>query len=72
MGAGRIAGATLAVSYDDGVTWKRVALTGKPGSWKASLTYPKQANRYVSLRATVWDTKGNKATQEVIRAYGLR
>jgi subtilisin family serine protease len=72
VGAGRIVGATLAVSYDAGRTWRPVSLSGGPGSWKATLTYPQQASRYVSLRASVWDSKGNKATQEVIRAYGLR
>ncbi|WP_426560651.1 S8 family serine peptidase [Angustibacter sp. McL0619] len=72
VGAGRIAGGRLAVSYDEGKTWRSVPLNGRPAHWTANLTYPKNASRYVSLRATVWDSKGNTATQEVIRAYGLR
>jgi hypothetical protein len=70
-GAGRIAGAALSVSYDDGVTWLPASLTGGAGGgWSASFVAPRDG--YVSLRARAWDSAGNAVTQEVIRAYGLR
>ncbi|WP_433293913.1 S8 family serine peptidase [Actinoplanes sp. CA-030573] len=65
-GAGTIAGATLSVSFDDGVTWRPVPVAGGV----ASFTAPHHG--FVSLRARAWDTRGNAVTQEVIRAYGLR
>jgi subtilisin family serine protease len=71
VGAGRIAGATLSVSYDDGVTWRPASLAGRAGSgWTASFVAPRTG--YVSLKARAWDSAGNTVTQEVIRAYGLR
>ncbi|MCU7729317.1 S8 family serine peptidase [Actinoplanes sp. KI2] len=71
VGAGRIAGATLSVSYDDGVTWRPAALSGRAGGgWSASFVAPRAG--YVSLRARAWDSAGNAVTSEVIRAYGLR
>ncbi|WP_433364675.1 S8 family serine peptidase [Actinoplanes sp. CA-142083] len=66
VGAGKIAGATLSVSFDDGVTWRPAALTGGTASFMAP------RNGYVSLKARAWDSAGNAVTQEVIRAYGLR
>lgn len=69
---GEVEGASLQVSYDDGKSWDAVALRGRTGSWHATLRYPDNPARYVSLRATAWDSKGNRATQTVIRAYGLR
>ncbi len=71
VGAGRIAGAALSVSYDDGATWRPVPLAGsKGGDWTASFVAPR--NGFVSLKARAWDSAGNAVTQEVIRAYGLR
>ncbi|MDX6312731.1 MAG: hypothetical protein QOF44_2195 [Streptomyces sp.] len=70
-GAGRIAGSTLAVSYDDGATWHRVSLTkAAGGGWTAEFTAPDHG--YVSLKATAWDTAGNSISQEITRAYGLK
>jgi hypothetical protein len=70
VGAGAIAGATLAVSYDDGTTWQPVPLTAAGTGWAASFTAPRIG--YVSLKATAWDSVGNRVEQEVIRAYGLK
>ncbi|MFD5813374.1 S8 family serine peptidase [Streptomyces sp. NPDC127038] len=69
-GAGKIQGATLSVSYDDGTTWQPVKVTGKSGTWTACYEAPHHG--YVSLRAEGWDDAGNRITQEVIRAYGLK
>lgn len=70
VGAGKIQGATLSVSYDDGITWKPVKVTGKSGTWTACYDAPHHG--YVSLKAEGWDDAGNRITQEVIRAYGLK
>ncbi|MFF3446240.1 S8 family serine peptidase [Streptomyces sp. NPDC002667] len=69
-GAGKIQGATLSVSYDDGTTWTPVETKGKSGTWSACYEAPHHG--YVSLRAEGWDDAGNRITQEVIRAYGLK
>ena len=68
VGTGRIAGATLQVSTDDGHTWRPADLTRSGSGFTAAFDAPNHG--YVSLRATAWDTAGNKITQEVIRAYG--
>jgi hypothetical protein len=69
VGAGSIAGATLAVSFDDGRSWRTVAVVRVGSSWRAVFTAPQSG--FVSLKATAWDTRGNRITQEITRAYGL-
>lgn len=71
VGAGRIRGATLAVSYDDGRSWRPVHLERTAdGTWTAQFDAP--ARGHVSIKASTWDDRGNKITQEVTRAYGLK
>jgi hypothetical protein len=74
VGAGAVRGVTLALSYDDGATWKPLWLSRtSSGGWKATVSYPRSARGgYVSLRATARDDRGNRVEQEIIRAYGLR
>ncbi|MEU6703149.1 S8 family serine peptidase [Streptomyces wuyuanensis] len=72
-GTGRITGATLEVSYDDGATWHTVRLDRERGAraaWEASLTVPKGAG-FVSLRASASDDRGGSVKQEIIRAVGV-
>ncbi len=69
---GDIAGGKLSVSYDAGKTWTPLTLTGGPGNWQASVTYPDNPAQWVSLKATAWDDAGNRSSQTIIRAYGLR
>jgi hypothetical protein len=71
VGAGKVAGGTLSVSYDDGKSWHRVDLTqaGAAGHWTAGFDAPDRG--FVSLKATAWDNAGNSISQEVTRAYGL-
>lgn len=69
-GTGTVTGATLAVSFDDGATWTNVALVREGTGWAASFQAP--ASGFVSLKASAWDSAGNKITQEITRAYGLR
>ncbi|MEU6276253.1 S8 family serine peptidase [Streptomyces populi] len=70
VGTGRIQGAALSVSFDDGATWKPVKLSGRSGTWTACYDAPHHG--FVSLKAEGWDDAGNRITQEVIRAYGLK
>jgi subtilisin family serine protease len=70
VGTGRILGMTLDVSFDDGATWRPAQLSRAADGWSADFQAPNQG--YVSLRASAWDSAGNKITQEVIRAYGLQ
>jgi hypothetical protein len=69
VGTGRIVGATLDVSFDDGATWQPAQLSRAGDGWSAD--FQALHGGYVSLRASAWDSAGNKITQEVIRAYGL-
>jgi hypothetical protein len=71
VGTGRLMGASLSVSFDDGKTWHKVDLSkSSTGAWTTTFSAPSRG--FVSLRASVWDSVGNKITQEVVRAYGLR
>jgi hypothetical protein len=74
VGGGAVQGVTLALSYDDGATWRPLGLTrASSGGWRATVTYPRAARGgYVSLKATARDDAGNRVEQEIIRAYGLR
>ncbi|WP_417898005.1 S8 family serine peptidase [Bacillus haimaensis] len=68
---GNVENATLEVSFNEGKTWKKVKLTREGDSFTTSIQNPKNA-KFVSLRASAWDDEGNKITQEIIKAYGLR
>ena len=71
-GAGKVTDATLEVSYDDGATWKRADLAREgTGSWSATVRIPARVT-HLSLRATASDDAGNRVTQEVVRAAGVR
>lgn len=71
-GAGTVTGATLEVSYDDGATWKRVDLSPDgTDAWVGPVRIPARAT-HLSLRATATDDAGNRVTQEVVRAAGVR
>ncbi|MFF4754099.1 S8 family serine peptidase [Streptomyces sp. NPDC002514] len=71
-GTGRLGGGTLDVSYDDGTTWRPVALTAGPGAARhGTLTVPRDAV-HVSLRATARDDQGGSVTQEIVRAVAVK
>ncbi len=59
---------TVEVSFDDGRTWRRAALSGD----RVTVPAGGAAGGYVSLRATAADLTGNAVTETVIRAYALR
>ncbi|MGD6873807.1 S8 family peptidase [Sutcliffiella horikoshii] len=71
IGYGNVDGATLEVSFNEGKKWKKVKLNRNGDMFTASITNPKSA-KSVSLKASAWDDQGNKITQEIIKAYGLR
>jgi subtilisin family serine protease len=62
------------VSFNDGGTWKRVAVAGTGGAFTGSVWHPKLPNTtgFVSLRYEITDTAGGKLEQTVIRAYALK
>jgi subtilisin family serine protease len=65
---------TLSVeaSFDDGRTWRPVAVTlDQAAGGTATIAHPPGA-RYVSLRAGATDSAGATVTQTVIRAYRIR
>lgn len=69
---GKLEGATLEVSFNEGESWKKLKLERTANDrWTAKIDNL-NSNKYVSLRATAWDDQGNKISQEVIKAYGLR
>jgi hypothetical protein len=71
-GAGTVTDATLEVSYDDGATWQRVDLAPDgDDSWAGTVRIPAGVP-HLSLRATASDDAGNRVTQEVVRAAGVR
>ena len=63
-GVGRIRSLTVEVSYDDGVTWRRVQLA----NGRALLVHPR-GEGFVSFRARAADSAGNTVEQTIIRAY---
>lgn len=71
-GYGTIEGATLQISYDEGATWQEVNLeaTGND-TFKTNFRTHRNATS-VSIKATAWDSEGNRIEQEIIRAFGLQ
>ncbi|MET0991207.1 MAG: S8 family serine peptidase [Lacisediminihabitans sp.] len=72
VGAGSFGKPTVALSYDDGATWRSATVSRGPnGSW----TVPVEAllhTKFVSIRTDLADSKGNAVSQTVIRAFGVR
>ncbi len=71
-GNGKIDGATLEVSFNEGKSWNKVKLVREGNGWTADIKNPSKPGSFVSLRASAWDDAGNTITQDVIKAYGLR
>ncbi|MEV5970907.1 hypothetical protein [Streptomyces sp. NPDC051921] len=67
-GTGALGGNRLEASYDEGVTWTKVALDGRG---RGELRVPAGAGP-VSLRAGASDDRGGSVTQEIIRAVGVK
>ncbi|MGG4491119.1 S8 family serine peptidase [Metabacillus idriensis] len=71
IGYGNVDGAAIEVSFNEGKSWKKVKLTRDHDKFTATIQNPKNAES-VSLRTSAWDNAGNKISQEIIKAYGLR
>jgi hypothetical protein len=63
-----LASLTVEASFDDGATWRDVALERRADRWVAALEHP-AGDGYVSLRAEAEDVDGNTVDQTTIRAY---
>jgi hypothetical protein len=70
--ASRIRSVAVEVSYDEGVTWKKVTVTRKGDHFEVRIPAGGTSGGYASLRATAADSAGNKVTETVTRAYALR
>ncbi|HET6294977.1 MAG TPA: S8 family serine peptidase [Kribbella sp.] len=57
------------VSFDEGKSWRRIVAVGALGHYVAVVPAGKGT---VSLRVVAGDNAGNKVSQTVIRAYGLK
>jgi hypothetical protein len=69
--AGKIRTVELDVSYDDGTTWQRAALSPGAKGWSTRISAPRTA-RFVTLRTNARDTRGHAVDQRITRAFGLR
>jgi subtilisin family serine protease len=70
---GHVTTVKLDVSYDDGASWQKVALTkGASGYWTGSFRAARKSGGFLSLRASAATDRGFSVKNEIIRAYGLR
>jgi subtilisin family serine protease len=68
--AQRVRKLTVDVSFDDGVSWRSVAVVRLGQQAFVAIPHPAQPG-FVSLRARSSDTDGNSVDQTVIRAYRI-
>lgn len=69
---GRFGDVTAEVSFDDGVTWRRLASHGRPHrTVDVSLPAAPAGARFASLRVTASDRHGNRIEQTIERAYRI-
>ncbi|WP_219519458.1 S8 family serine peptidase [Nonomuraea ceibae] len=66
----RVVTIKLEASFDDGGSWRPVPVVPS-GSGRAALLANPATSGYVSLRATVTDSRGGRVTQTVTRAYAV-
>ncbi|MFC3890894.1 S8 family serine peptidase [Lentzea rhizosphaerae] len=64
--AARVRSIGVEVSFDDGVTWRRVEVAG------GKLEIPAGPAGFASLRATATDVLGNSVTETITRAYAVK
>jgi subtilisin family serine protease len=67
--AARSTSLQASVSFDEGKTWRQIITVGAFGHYVAVVPAGKGT---VSLKVVAGDNAGNKVTQTVIRAYGLK
>jgi subtilisin family serine protease len=72
--AGKITEFRLWYSTNDGTSWQRAQMVAKgDGRYTVQIAHPalNETNGFVSLRAEVWDSAGNRMNQTMRRAYAL-
>jgi hypothetical protein len=70
--SGRITGATVQVSFDNGTTWTNARVAGAAGHYTASWCNPSSAKgTSPSLRVTATDAAGNTIAQTITAAYTI-
>ena len=63
---------TVALSYDDGKTWRSATVSAGPnGSWTVTVEALLRT-KFVSIRTDLADSKGNSVSQTIIRAFGVK
>ncbi|MGK5676715.1 S8 family serine peptidase [Micromonospora sp. URMC 106] len=67
-GAGNVERVTVAVSFDDGLTWRTAPVLSAGGRHTAMIVNPTGAG-FASLRVKLSDGKGNAAEHTIIRGY---
>ncbi|MFJ7933271.1 S8 family serine peptidase [Sporosarcina sp. NPDC096371] len=70
-GNGKIEGASLEVSYNEGESWEKVNVVREGEGWTAEIHNPKKSGTFVSLRASAWDDEGNRIDQDIMKAFGV-
>lgn len=70
--AGKVTSASIAVSYDDGKTWRTLPALHRGGEWTTLLVTPRKGATAVSLKVSAKDSAGNAVEQQITRAFGLR
>ncbi|MFF2753546.1 S8 family serine peptidase [Psychrobacillus sp. NPDC058041] len=70
-GNGKIVGASLEVSFNEGKTWEKAELVREGEGWRANISNASKSGTFVSLRASAWDDLGNRIDQTVIKAFGV-
>ncbi|TDV43555.1 S8 family serine peptidase [Actinophytocola oryzae] len=68
-GSSLVRALSVAVSFDDGATWKQARVSREGDRWKVALP---GGTGFASLRATATDALDNSVTETVIRAYAVR
>jgi len=72
VGAGTLGKPTVALSYDDGKTWRSATVSKGPnGSWTVTVEALLRT-KFVSIRTDLADSKGNAVSQTIIRAFGVK
>ena len=69
-------GVSLALSYDDGQTWKQIRNVRRVGDGRFEAILdersPQSTSGFVSLKVHAADAGGNAIDQTIIRAYALQ
>jgi hypothetical protein len=74
-GGPQVTGLNLWISTDDGEHWQQVKTRERgQGRFDADVRYPSMSRTTgaVSLKALAWDSGGNRVSQTLERAFGLR